>query len=204
MRDVDYFIMDYWPALKQLDDGWLPRGHARKLTLHWVEQVVEQSMSQHGIRLNVRMIENGRDEDGLDFAVRARKLAFEESNSDLFVLSDNDIVPFNAQAVSVGLDQLDQNDEFAILSAMPQPHTIKPMSKLDGRTPIVNHHILEHYACGGLRFCRRVNGLQMPDDRIPGYDGKFCRYLWSGHGKRVGYLKQANAFHLGTHCTSLW
>lgn len=203
MLDVDMFVMDYFPGSKALSEAWQERGMIQKVAKRWLEHIAENCLA-NGLRLNLQTIENEPFEDGLDFTVRARKHAFEMSSTGLFILSDNDMLPYTAESIQQGIEVLMTMPEFAILSAWPEPHSLKPI-ELPGRTAVNDEFVMEHYSCGGFRFCRKIDGeLNMPEDRIPGYDGKFCRYLWDQHRMKVGYLKKCRAMHLGTHCTSLW
>lgn len=198
MRDVDLFIIDYFPSSKQLGAEWLERGKIQKVAAEWVQHIIADCQSR-GIRLNKRPIRNQPFEDGLEFTVRARLDAFTGDGTDVFILADNDMLPFTADDVEEGINLIESRDDFAILSAMPEPHAINPAQLMEN-----SERVLEHYACGGFRFCRKVRHLSMPPDRVPGYDGIFCRKLKHTYGKKCGYLKQSRAFHLGTHCTSLW
>lgn len=139
----------------------------------------------------------------LDFAREARQKAFTCPGTDIFILTDNDILPFSAKHIDNGLQVLIDNPQFAILSLWPEPHTFRSI-ELDGREAINNEDILETYSVGAMRFCRKIPSLVAPFDSRKGYDGVFCRHLWKERGMRVGYLKRSRAFHLGSHCTTLW
>lgn len=199
MQDVDMFVIDYWPSARSLTPAWIERGRIQKTASAWRNSIVEQCLA-NGVRITVKLIENEPFEDGLDFTVRARKHAFDNAETELFILSDNDMLPYDADVIENGLSQLEEHEDFAILSAMPSPHDIHCL-----RGYILTEDILEHYACGGFRFCRKLEKeLVMPECSGPGYDGIFCRYLKAEHGKSVGYLRRCKAFHLGAHCTTLW
>lgn len=144
-----------------------------------------------------------RAEGQLQFAIDIRQHCFTCEGSDIFILSDSDMLPFTKEQVELGIRTLEENPEFAILSAWPEPHWIDSI-QLEGRQVINNDDIQETYSCGGFRFCRKVPGLTCPPDLVKGYDGRFCRHLWKEYGMRVGYLKKVKAFHLGAHCSTLW
>jgi len=204
MQDVDLFVMDYFPAGKQLGTKWLNRGQIHNVAKNWLDATKDACLAD-GLRLNIRTIENDEYETGLDFTVRARKEAFDTATTEVFILTDNDMLPYNSGHVKSGVNVLSERKDFAILSAWPSPHTIIPLKELPGRIPYNNDLVMEHYSCGGFRFCRKQDfPIEMPEIRVEGYDGHFCRSLWENYQLRVGYLKQAKAFHLGTHCTSLW
>lgn len=154
-------------------------------------------------RVNLTHIRPNESVNGYEFAINARQMVFTCPGSDLFILTDNDMLPFSADHVAKGVETIRNNPEFAILSAWPDPHDFRKIA-LQDREPIETDKILETYSCGGMRFCRKVPGLSAPGDQVKGYDGVFCRHLWSEHGMRVGYMKQSRAFHLGAHCTTLW
>lgn len=198
MRDVDLFIIDYFPGSRQLETEWLERGKIQKVADEWMGHIVADCQSR-GIRVTRRPIRNQPFEDGLDFTVRARAHAFSCEGTEVFILADNDMLPFTADDIEEGLNVIDTREDFAILSSMPEPHTIRPIPLAEN-----SEQIMEHYACGGFRFCRKVRNLSMPEDRVPGYDGIFCRKLKHMYGRKCGYLKRSRAFHLGAHCTSLW
>jgi hypothetical protein len=154
-------------------------------------------------RLNFRTIFPHRYNPNPMFAAKARQEAFTCEGSEIFILTDNDMLPFNAEHIKIGIEAITDSPDFAILSAWPEPHWIDSI-ELPGRTAINNDHVLEAYSVGGFRFCRKIPELIAPLDDRKGYDGVFCRHLWDAHQKRVGYLKHSKAFHLGAHCTELW
>ena len=181
-----------------------PRGNAirrdiESVALHWWKSIIKDDPDY----LNFRFIEMNEDEDPLDFAIRARQYAFTCSGSDVFILTDNDMLPFSMEDIKAGVDVITEYESFFQLSAMPKPHTIK-LIRLDRYRQINNDHIMEHYSSGGLRFCHKVPELQAPLEKVKGYDGVFCRHLYDKHGMKCGYLKGSNAFHLGAHCSTLW
>jgi hypothetical protein len=133
----------------------------------------------------------------------AGQAAFTEEGSDIFILTDDDMLPFTAEQVKSGIEEIEKRTDFAILSAWPEPHVMVPI-ELPGRQAVEDSEVMETYSCGGMRFCRKIPGLVAPELYVKGYDGVFCRHLWSEHGMRVGYLKNTRAFHLGAHCTTLW
>jgi hypothetical protein len=137
------------------------------------------------------------------FPVGIRQEAFTCEGSEIFILTDSDMIPFSAEQVKMGINALKARPDFAILSAWPDPHDMISID-LPGRKAINDDEIMETYSVGGWRFCRKVPGLVAPEDSRKGYDGVFCRHLWDEHRMRVGYLKKSRAFHLGAHCTTLW
>lgn len=139
----------------------------------------------------------------LQYAINTRQHCFTCEGSEIFILSDSDMLPFTKEQVELGIQTIEDNPEFAILSAWPEPHWIDSI-QLEGRQVVNNEDVQETYSCGGFRFCRKVPGLICPPDLVKGYDGRFCRHLWREHGMRVGYLKKVKAFHLGAHCSTLW
>lgn len=167
-------------------------------TKYWWESIFKGSVFEFGVNhLPPCLFDSGK------IAQQMRQHAFMHSKSDFFILTDNDMLPYNAKQLDHGIKMLIQSPDFAILSAWPDPHDFACI-ELEGRWPINNEEILETYSCGGMRFCRKIPGLVAPVDPRKGYDGVFCRHLWSEHKMRVGYLKKSRAFHLGANCSTLW
>jgi len=184
---IDYFVMEDYP-------NTIYRQDVHHVCNHWREATNPE--------LNVNFIDFNKDEQ-LQHAIDVRQRVFTCEGSDIFILTDSDMLPFTKEQVELGIETLKENPEFAILSAWPEPHWIDSI-QLEGRQVVNNEDVQETYSCGGFRFCRKVPGLICPPDLVKGYDGRFCRHLWREHGMRVGYLKKVKAFHLGAHCSTLW
>ena len=183
---IDFFIMETRPHNEYRD-------HIESVSNRWIR----------GMGFRPILITPREKIDPLQFQIDARQQVFTSGGSEIFVLSDNDMLPFDEEHIQIGIQQITDNVEFAIISAWPDPHRIMCID-LPGRDAIENESLLESYAVGGLRFCRKVPGLKSPQVLKKGYDGVFCRHLWSEHGLRVGYSKVSRAFHLGANCTTLW
>lgn len=129
-----------------------------------------------------------------------RDYCFNNSPTELFVLVDDDMLPFSQNTVKRGFEMLEKYPEYAILSAMPRPHKIREQG-------VAGYHVaddvFEATSVGGLRFCRRIEGLQAPKFDGDGYDFQFGEYLRS-LGRKVGYARECEAFHLGTNGTTVW
>lgn len=190
-ESVDLFVMD-------TDHCSAIRRKVEEVAAHWWSSIEQQL----DIKFNLHHMDR-RGRTKLEFAYDARQEAFTCPGTDIFILTDNDMLPFSGEHIKAGLDSIRENFQFAILSAWPEPHTFVPI-ELPQRVAINDHELMETYSAGGFRFCRKVPGLEAPQKLVTGYDGVFCRHLWSEHGKRVGYLKGSRAFHLGAHCTTLW
>lgn len=192
LEEVDIFVMGTGsdrPARKAIEN----------VTATWWLSI-EPSI---GVKLNVRHINPSRESSGLQFPIDTRQIAFTCSGTEIFILTDNDMLPFTGEHVMNGLQAIEDNKSFAILSAWPDPAKFANI-KLKGRDTLENDTLLETYSCGGMRFCRKIPSLKCPQVPIKGYDGVFCRHLWDEHAYRVGYLKESRAFHLGNNCTTLW
>lgn len=199
MKMIDIFVMESHCSLSQPG-----RGPITDVSNKW-NYAIRKQLMEIGIKLEyVKMKPSpvnfcSREQ----FPIRARQAAFTEEGSDIFILTDDDMLPFTAEQVKSGIEEIEKRTDFAILSAWPDPHTMVPI-ELPGRQAVDDSDVMETYSCGGMRFCRKIPGLAAPESYVKGYDGVFCRHLWSEHGMRVGYLKNTRAFHLGTHCTTLW
>jgi hypothetical protein len=186
---TDYFIMPSW-------NPTVERTVLESATSDWLD-----SLDLPANKIN--MPRSGWGISQLQAAIDIRQHCFTCPGSDIFILTDSDMLPFTKEQVELGIETITANPEFAILSAWPEPHWIDSI-QLEGRQVINSDDIQETYSCGGMRFCRKVPGLVCPPDLVKGYDGRFCRHLWREHGMRVGYLKKVKAFHLGAHCSTLW
>tara|TARA_R110000851_G_scaffold251036_1_gene403526 strand:- start:313 stop:882 length:570 start_codon:yes stop_codon:yes gene_type:complete len=186
---IDYFQMPSWNPSRE-------RKEIESVAFDWCS----------GLELNLKHFSLPLPDSGgsqLQHAIDMRQHVFTCPGSDIFILTDSDMLPFTKEQVDLGIKTITENPEFAILSAWPEPHWIDSI-KLEGREVIKTADINETYSCGGMRFCRKVPGLVCPPDLVKGYDGRFCRHLWREHGMRVGYMPKVKAFHLGAHCSTLW
>jgi hypothetical protein len=199
MKTIDMFVMGSHGHLVDPDRGYIFAASQR-----W-NSAIARELKELGIEIELVRMKSSpvfpctREQ----FPIRARQAVFTEEGSDIFILTDDDMLPFTAEQVKAGIEEIEKRTEFAILSAWPDPHTMISIG-LPGREAVNDDEVMETYSCGGMRFCRKVPGLVAPESYVKGYDGVFCRHLWSEHGMRVGYLKNTRAFHLGAHCTTLW
>jgi hypothetical protein len=189
---VDMFVMD-------TDRSDAKREKIEHIAADWWINI-EKDL---GVDINLRHIKPKGKSRGLQYAIDVRQTVFTCPGSDIFILADNDMLPFSAKQVEGGLMMMDEMKDFAILSAWPDPADFAKIA-LPGRETIENDYLLETYSVGAFRFCRKIHDLKAPQELVKGYDGVFCRHLWREHGYRVGYLKKTRAFHLGNYCTTLW
>jgi len=190
--EVDLFVMD-----TEHDDE--VRAQIESVAAHWWH-AIEKDLD---VKVNLRHIKPEGKSRGLQYAIDVRQTVFTCPGTEIFILTDNDMLPFSAEQVEAGLEMIWMMGHFAILSAWPDPAEFAKID-LPDRKPQENEDLLETYSVGAFRFCRKIPGLAAPQELVKGYDGVFCRHLWKEHGYRVGYLKKSRAFHLGNHCTTLW
>lgn len=190
--EVDLFVMD-----TEHDDD--VRTQIENIAAHWWH-AIEKDLN---VKVNLRHIKPEGESRGLQYAIDVRQTVFTCPGTEFFILTDNDMLPFTAKQVRIGLNTIDSLEDFAILSAWPDPAEFAKID-LPGRETLENNVLLETYSVGAFRFCRKIPELVAPQELVKGYDGVFCRHLWKEHGYRVGYLKKSRAFHLGNHCTTLW
>ncbi len=148
------------------------------------------------------------------FQIRRRIDAEEKSASDIYILTDDDMLPMSKTIISDGLALMAKYPEFGILSAFPASASIHPWmpEKYEweaaaqrgmARFPIVNDDVMEHVSVGGLRFCRKGIVQKWPDFTGPGYDKEHCEAIRVA-GYRVGYMLNVKANHLGEGFSTTW
>lgn len=178
----------YVPKMRTLSEE---RKKIEDVALAWMEKIAPGEIT---------VIEQPPHLSDAAFNRKWRQYAF-DSVCETFVLADSDMICFDRKHLERGLELIESHREFAILSAYPEPCKINKWKPRDYR-PHEDDECFEHYAVGGFRFCRSLK-ISAPDHGVRDYDRYFCKEL-RDHNRRVGYLKNVRAFHLGQHATAIW
>ncbi len=92
---------------------------------------------------------------------------------------------------------------FSTMSLMPSNCTIAEWTP-DDYAPESTPDVMEHYAAGHIRFCRKGHMRTWPPmGDGPGYDTIHGEQIRS-QGGRTGYFRNHKALHLGEGYSSIW
>lgn len=200
-RESDTASLEYKVRVRQVTEVFIPdcgsvdnlRDKIECISHDWIERTSP---------FPIRIIHKPADMTYLRFNRFWRREAMRRASDDCYLLIDSDIVAFTKKDFIRGLEILRTREDFAMLAAYPFPNTIADWKPTDC-TPIKHDEIMEHYSCGGFRFCRKIE-IEFPDSsKTRGYDSIYCKAIRES-GMKVGYLKNVNAFHIGQHCSHLW
>ena len=124
--EIDMFVMDN-------ENHGVMRSRIEHIAVDWWINI-EKDL---GIEINLRHIKPEGKSRGLQYAIDVRQTVFTCPGSDIFILADNDMLPFSAKQVEGGLMMMDEMKDFAILSAWPDPADFAK-NALPGRETIEN------------------------------------------------------------------
>lgn len=141
--------------------------------------------------------------DGKDSQRERRIRADEMADSDIYIITGDDLFPEYGFDVNYGVSVLRTHPEFAFLGAWPCNETIHRWTP-EEYEPIEDDEVMEHISVGSIGFTRKgVMGEWPPMGESRGYDRIHADHLRS-MGLRVGYLRKLSGFHLGKGYSSVW
>ncbi len=141
--------------------------------------------------------------DAREFQRERRIAADEMADSDIYVVADDDCFLPADFDLDACLKIMNEHPEFAVLSLM---HSNCNFSEWTPENYAVqsDSDVAEHYAAGGVRFCRKgVIKEWPPMGDGPGYDTIHGEAIRAA-GYRIGYFRKHFDFHLGEGKSSVW
>jgi GT2 family glycosyltransferase len=135
---------------------------------------------------------------------RKRRIHAEyDSDTSLYILTDDDCELESPEMIWKGLETLNVQPNFGILSAWPKNAQINRWTP-EMYTPYEDLSVTEHISVGGLRFMRRgAMKKGWPEMTGLGYDAEHC-WAMRMSGYRCGYLQHCRMTHHGEGKTELW
>lgn len=137
-----------------------------------------------------------------DFQRTRRMDADKLAPTDIYVLTDDDMLPIGEDFIARGVALMQKYPGFGMLSALPTNAMIQFWNP-ENHKPLVNDEVMEHYSVGGLRFCRRGIVKKWPVQNGKGYDADHCAAIRDA-GYSVGYMRDVRANHLGEGFSTIW
>lgn len=137
---------------------------------------------------------------------RDRRIKADElSNSDIYVVTDDDCMPLGVDFIARGVAVMAAHPEFGVLAAL----NIRSKTLFDNGIPpytgtFIDEDVWECHAVGGIRFCRKGIIKEWPPSVTPGsYDCQHQEALDKA-GYKAGYMLKVTMNHLGEGLSTHW
>lgn len=135
----------------------------------------------------------------LDFNLHRRIYAETYSESDPYIVTDDDCIP-DIYDFAPAVDVLLHHPEFSILSWWPENANIEKWTEIKSYE---DSQVLEHVSVGGIRMCRKGHIVHWPEADSPGYDRTQADEI-RRRGRKVGFFKEFSMLHLGEGKSEIW
>lgn len=136
----------------------------------------------------------------LEFRVKRRQTAEELAATPIYLVADDDILPFDNDWAEKGLDVMERNSIYK--SVMYKPIGINYANHAYGG----NDEIEEYDEVGGLWFMRKGTVTEWPTEYTPemGWSAYWETKIIHGQGGKTGIFKNLRCNHLGLGFSTLF
>lgn len=134
---------------------------------------------------------------------RERRIYAESMAGANYILTDDDCELVSPKMIWNGFETLDNNNDFAMVSAYPLNANINPWTP-EIYEPRTSAEVMEHVSVGGIRFVR-IGAMTKgwPPLRSIGYDADHCQRIRECRF-RSGYAMKVQMIHHGEGHSDIW
>lgn len=140
--------------------------------------------------------------DNKQFQGSRRVWADVHSDTDVYIMTDDDVMPLGLEFIKRGLKMMEDNPEYTILTARLLPETLDNINELSNSQGIIDH---PHITSGGLNFVRKgpVAEVLRPH-MLQFFDDSKATYWLREKGYKIGVMRDVYANHIGTGVSTIW
>ena len=132
-----------------------------------------------------------------EFQGQRRPWIEHQAESPIYIMAEDDVMPWGPDFVERGVAVLNRHPEFAVLSPLLLPFPEKP-------TMWEDDECYEGITSGGINFTRKgvMADMQVPENEL--FDESSQAGWLKRHGWKTGWMKKVRALHLGAGHSTIW